>query len=416
MTQDFFYNQKNSTTYCFNCLLGIKNWNSRAIPWAIHALASPICPFLVTSQTPDFIAAVQRQRHDIILNMIPKDEETELAMDIANLQNELLHQDLFQYIYVEQFNIIDHTIANILALPLPNPVTETQTRMESIPEFPDNNIALDFLNLDTQLIEQMISDLPNDIDEYISVPTITHLNPHSPQYDNLTDNWIFDPLQSDKPSSSRTSPPPLSSNKIVYSQAIKFQYPLTEHDLFIILYEINYHRHHLDEMYSTLEISKQAEDFYELTDIKIRNVFKLLINQITQVPFNTPNRNFIIYSPFEWYQKCFISIKGKPEPSEISISDHWKILNKNQKSKYELLAHNDNVRSEVKRLLQILSHAGFYVTKTYNNYFYELTTNPAVSLTPDLINFFYSHVNEKLKSIINTPHYAQEFKFPPYQR
>lgn len=157
----------------------------------------------------------------------------------------------------------------------------------------------------------------------------------------------------------------------MYSQVIKFQYPLTEYDLFHILYEINYHRHHLDEIYSTLEVSKQAEKFYKLTDIKITNIFKQLIKKVQQLPFNI----LIIYSPFEWYQKCFISLKGKPKPSEISIADHWKILNKNQKSKYDLLAHNDNIRSEVKRLLQILSHAGFYVTKTYNSYFYELTTN-----------------------------------------
>lgn len=393
-----FHYRSDSLTYCSSCNLAIGRWNTRAIPLYIHALASPFCSYLNSTQTQDFINEVQNLRDIIIDTMVKADCKSPASRSTTIQTIKDLNKKLYPLVKLWHFSIIDIVTVKI------------DTNKLNTQQLPMNSSSDDPKSL---LSNEVLAPSPTPCQDLPSFESLSQ-NSSSTSYDEIP---TFSNPHNDIHSLSPTSSPPalacnpnFHNSPFLQSNENHELFPISPEDLFVSLYTINFNINNNTEITDFASIIPAAKNLFSHLNIALKQRYhdlftnqpcKALLFKTTFIPSVTP---------FECFQKCYnqvISCSFQDQNSDCP--NLWHLLASHQQHKYVLLAHNYNQRKLVKQQLNLLFGANYYVARPSLSYFYELTTDRSKCEAKSILLTLKQFLQESVNAICNNPQNHNDF-------
>lgn len=419
----FFFRKQTTTTYCFQCFLGVSKWNKRAEPLIIHTLASPSCSFIRESQPQKFITTIMENKANIIKYMLPADARSLSSNVIIMFENDiltrqlLLHSQKQTYTWIpgsQQSRIVSQIEGHSGTYQLQcneemSPDTSPSiAASRAAPHTSSNTIQMKEIihNAIRKKFQQESSTSPPDV-KLNSPPTNldeTYATPHDALVGPSSSMWSSN-INTDK---TTKHPATIMDNS-------SLRYPISEYDLFRIMYEINYHINHLEEIDNCETVALRAQEHFALLDEKTKSMYTNLSSINNQKFFFNPSLTTTVADSYHCFEKCYRTVHRNHNPDIQSIHQAWYNLGHQRRQKYDIIAWATTKHQAIYNTLHLLEMAGFYVMKpSYSTYFYNLTMDCNANQGFRLLEHVTNFITYKTDQIISNDNYHFEY-YPLYE-
>lgn len=417
-------------TYCFRCHLGTARWNNRASPLIVHALASPYCPYLLATQSVDFINAVYNLRSQVINTMIKPDSTSPSVQATYKEHLAYIHHKLMPLIKKEIY-----VLSEVIEPQKPQP---NSTNVHSTKEMrsPICKITPP-LRTDEVLPPSPLSSKQHSGNTNILLPSNNKTLPTVPQTTSTgTSTSYSTPLYtsdrachhtynvinyahsskyiSECPSSSTSvtvSPPPLPPRN---NESNSYFYPNSPKDVFSSIYTINYHINNYTEITDFLSIQQYANTLYDSLELSLKSNYIELFNSHFGTILSCPQSPSERTTDFDTYEKCFNYIHQNTSQTNDCLNI-WNLLSQDQKHKYQLMAFNNNQRLDIKHTINKLRQANYYLKPSKHKHFYDITLEPSQRTSDNILTTLKNRIQNALHTICTSEQNKSDF-FPLYTR